>query len=110
MSEKRKDSKGRILRTGESQRTDGRYQYRYKDVYGERRSIYDWDLHSLRAKEKEIQKQISEGVSYFDGNIPLGSLIDKAFTLKRKLDGFNEGNDDPLFANCKDIKNILFAY
>jgi len=83
LSEKRKDSKGRILRTGESQRTDGRYQYRYKDVSGERRSIYDWDLHSLRAKEKEIQKQISEGVSYFDGNIPLSSLIDKAFSLKR---------------------------
>jgi len=83
LSEKRKDSKGRILRTGESQRTDGRYQYRYKDVHGERRSIYDWDLHSLRAKEKEIQKQISEGVSYFDGNIPLSSLIDKAFSLKR---------------------------
>lgn len=83
MSEKRKDSKGRILRTGESQRSDGRYQYRYKDINGERRTIYDWDLHLLREKEKEIQKQLSQGVSYFDGNIPLCDLIDKAFTLKR---------------------------
>ena len=83
MSEKRKDSKGRILRTGESQRSDGRYQYRYKDIHGERRVIYDWDLHSLREKEKEIQKQLSEGVSYFDGNIPLCELIDRAYALKR---------------------------
>lgn len=83
MSEKRKDSKGRILRTGESQRSDGRYQYRYKDIHGERRVIYDWDLHSLREKEKEIQKQLSEGVSYFDGNIPLSELIDRAYALKR---------------------------
>ena len=29
MSEKRKDHKGRILRTGESQRKDLIYQYRY---------------------------------------------------------------------------------
>ena len=34
MSEKRKDHKGRILRTGESQRKDLIYQYRYKDVQG----------------------------------------------------------------------------
>ena len=83
MSEKRKDSKGRILRTGESQRSDGRYQYRYKDINGERRTIYDWDLHSLREKEKEIQKQLADGVSYFDGNLPLCDLIEKAYALKR---------------------------
>ena len=29
MTEKRRDNKGRILRTGESQRTDGRYLYKY---------------------------------------------------------------------------------
>ena len=28
MSEKRRDSKNRILRTGESQEADGRYKYR----------------------------------------------------------------------------------
>ena len=31
---KRRDNKGRLLRTGESQREDGRYMYRYKDPYG----------------------------------------------------------------------------
>ena len=40
MSEKRKDSKGRVLKTGESQRKDGRYQYRFADRYGERHTVY----------------------------------------------------------------------
>ncbi len=32
MSEKRRDSKGRILRNGECQRKDGLYQYDYVDM------------------------------------------------------------------------------
>lgn len=35
MSEKRRDHKGRILMTGESQRKDGRYLYKYVDSFGE---------------------------------------------------------------------------
>lgn len=35
MSEKRRDNKGRILKTGESQRKDGRYLYKYIDSFGE---------------------------------------------------------------------------
>nr|WP_330413563.1 integrase DNA-binding domain-containing protein [Coprococcus sp. AF21-14LB] len=34
MSEKRRDNKNRILRTGESQRPDGKYMYRYVDANG----------------------------------------------------------------------------
>lgn len=34
MSEKRRDSKNRILRTVESQEADGRYKYRYIDANG----------------------------------------------------------------------------
>ena len=33
MSEKRKDNKGIVLKDGESQRPDGRYQYRYTDIF-----------------------------------------------------------------------------
>lgn len=44
MAEKRKDSKGRILRDGESQRKDGRYRYQYKDSKGVRREVYSWKL------------------------------------------------------------------
>ena len=64
MSERRKDSKGRVLRTGESERKDGLYQFRYEDISGKRQTIYDRDLNELRKKEKEIQKQLDEGVSF----------------------------------------------
>ena len=50
MAEKRRDKKGRILRKGESQRTDGRYMYRYMDYSGEYQTVYsqrlvETDLH-----------------------------------------------------------------
>ena len=44
MSEKRRDSKNRILRTGESQEADGRYKYRYIDANGKRKTVYSWRL------------------------------------------------------------------
>ena len=53
----RKDNKGRNLKTGESQRPDGRYMYRYKDeLTGKRVTIYDMDLASLREQEKKSIK------------------------------------------------------
>ena len=84
MSEKRKDSKGRILKTGESERKDGLYQYRYKDISGVRRTVYASDLKELRSKEKEIEKSLQQGVSLFEGNIPLSELIDRVFSVKQK--------------------------
>ena len=44
MSEKRRDRKGRILRRGELQRNDGKYEYRYYDEKGVRRSIYSLEV------------------------------------------------------------------
>ena len=44
MSEKRRDSKGRVLRNGESQRSDGKYMFRYTDGTGERHTVYSWKL------------------------------------------------------------------
>ena len=84
MSEKRKDSKGRILKTGESERKDGLYQYRYKDINGERRTIYERNLQDLRKKEKEIELRLSQGISYYDGCITLRDAMDKVFSIKRK--------------------------
>ena len=56
----RKDNKGRNLKTGESQRPDGRYMYCYKDeLTGKRVTIYDMDLASLREQEKKINKDIA---------------------------------------------------
>ena len=42
MAEKRQDNKGRVLRAGESQRSDGKYEYKYADSNSERHSVYSW--------------------------------------------------------------------
>ena len=75
MSEKRRDSKNRILRSGESQRKDGRYAYKYTDTFGKVQFVYAWKLVptdktpagkrediSLREKEKDIQKDLADGI------------------------------------------------
>lgn len=75
MSEKRRDSKNRILQSGESQRKDGRYAYKYTDPTGKVQFVYAWKLVptdktpagkrddiSLREKEKEIQKDLDDGI------------------------------------------------
>lgn len=64
MSEKRKDNKGRTLRTGESQRKNLIYQYRYTDIRGKRQTIYSSNLKELQEKEKTIQKQLDDGIDY----------------------------------------------
>lgn len=83
MSEKRKNHKGRILRTGESQRKDLIYQYRYTDIRGKRQTIYSSDLKELREKEKEIQRQLDDGIDYAAGNITMIALLERYISLKQ---------------------------
>ncbi len=76
-----KDNKGRNLREGERQKKDGRYEYRYRDIYGTMRSIYSWRLTEadpqvkgkkhckcLRELEAEIKKDVSDGIDTFTSN------------------------------------------
>ena len=51
MPKVRKDNKGRNLRPGETQRSDGSYMFVYK-LGKKKKYIYDFDLASLRAKKK----------------------------------------------------------
>ena len=83
MSTKRKDHKGRILKTGESQRKDLIYQYRYTDFRGKRQTVYAPTLQELRQKEKEIQKQIDDGIDYEAGQITVIELLEKYISLKK---------------------------
>lgn len=83
MSEKRKDSKGRVLKTGESQRKDLLYQYRYTDAMGKRITIYAPDLQELRAKEKQIQKDMDDGIDYRAGEISVLDLVGRYVSLKQ---------------------------
>ena len=83
MSEKRKDKKGRVLRTGESQRKDLIYQYRYTDIHGKRQTIYSSDLKELREKEKRIQAWADEGLDYAAGNVTVTELVERYISIKQ---------------------------
>ena len=52
MSVKRCDNKNRILRNGESQRSDGRYAYVYVD--GKQKFLYSWKLELEKTERKTI--------------------------------------------------------
>ena len=83
MSQNRKDSKGRVLRTGESQRKDLIYQYRYMDVHGKRQTVYSSDLKELREEEKVIQKNLDEAIDYAAGEITVRALVERYIGLKK---------------------------
>lgn len=86
MSEKRKDNKGRILRIGESQRKDLIYQYRYTDIRGKRQTVYSSNLKELREKEKEIQKQLDDGIDYAAGKINVIQLLEEDVIRRNPFD------------------------
>ena len=69
MPNKRKDNKGRLLRTGESQRKDLTYMYRYTDMRGKRQCVYADDWNKLREKEKKIQLDTLQGLDISGGDI-----------------------------------------
>ena len=99
MSDKKRDKKGRILRPGERQREDGRYEYRYKDAQGNTRSIYSWKLvetdklpagkkweASLREMEKKIQRDLEDGINGYAGaRTPLNSFFEAYMETKYEL-------------------------
>lgn len=83
MAQKRKDKKGRILRTGESQRSDLTYQYRYKNLQKKWQYVYAPTLEELRQKEAAIQKDISDGIDYAAGRITVIELLERYISLKQ---------------------------
>lgn len=81
--ERRKDSKGRVLRKGEDERKDGRYQYRYTTFKGKKGYVYAATLQELREKETQIERDIRDGIDYSEGNITVLEMIDKWLQIKR---------------------------
>lgn len=84
MAEKRKDKKGRILKTGESQRSDLTYQFRYKQYpKGKWNYIYAPTLEELRQKEVAIQQELNVGVNYAAGKMTVIELLERYISLKQ---------------------------
>ena len=82
---KRKDSKGRVLKSGESQRENGSYQFRYNDIHGKRRYVYAKSLDELRQKEKNIQRDIADGIDTTGAEITAIDLLKKYANTKQFL-------------------------
>lgn len=86
MANSRKDSKGRVLRTGEAVRSNGLYQYSYTDPYGKRRYIYAKTLVKLRQKEDELIRDRLDGIhSYIARDLSLNDLFDKYMNTRKDL-------------------------
>lgn len=83
-TEKRKDTRGRVLRTGESQRPDGSYQFRWSEG-GERRTRYAPTLEALRQKEDEIARQRLLGRLSTGGSATVGQLVERHMLLRPNL-------------------------
>ena len=95
MSEVRRDNKGRKLFNGESQRKDGKYEYKYHDAWGKRKTVYSWKLTptdrvpsgkrddiSLREKIKQIQKDLNSNITPDGGNFSVLELVEKYISQK----------------------------
>lgn len=98
MSDKRRDNKGRILKTGESQRKDGRYAYKYIDTFGKPQFVYAWKLvitdktpagkredTPLREKIKELEKDLLDGIDTIGKKMTVCQLYEKHTNQKRNV-------------------------
>lgn len=94
-NEKRRDSRGRLLRENEIQEKSGRYRYRYIDLYEDLREVYSWKLDvydktpegkrdglSLREKEKEIQVELFNQRSPNGSKLTVKMLVERYVSLK----------------------------
>lgn len=85
MNRKRKDKNGRVLRSGENQRKNGTYDFRYTDGHGKVRCIYAKTLDELRKKEEAVHRDMADGIDYAAGEITVIELVDRYMNLKRHL-------------------------
>lgn len=84
---KRYDKKHRLLKTGESERPDGYYQYRYTDRKGKRHTFTAGTLEELRRKEEQISRDKSDGIRAEARNVMLDDMFELWSRLKRGLKG-----------------------
>lgn len=99
-STKRKDKDRIVLRKGECQRPNGSYDYRWTDQFGKRHVIYGKTLEELREKEKEVDRDISDGIKAEKRNTTINELFDLWCHIKRGL-------KDNTFQNYKYMYNTF---
>lgn len=91
---KKRDTKGRVLRPGESQQKDGRYRYTYY-IKGKQYCFYSWKLEdtdrvplgkrpciSLRSQIKELNKSRERGIAFRGDNLSVLNLVEKYLDIQ----------------------------
>ena len=117
MKEKRRDSKGRILHTGESQRTDGKYLYKYVDAFGNTKYVYAWRLtptdptpkgkrekSSLRELEQQIRRDIEDGIDSTGKKMTLCQLYAKQNAQRANVKKSTQKQREQLMRLLKEDK------
>lgn len=82
---KRKDKARIVLKTGEGQRENGSYYFRWTDSKGNRHYVYAKTLDELRYKEEQIAKDKSDGIKAEARYTTLNDLFDLWTVVKRGL-------------------------
>ena len=80
---RRRDPKGALLKTGESYRKDGRYEYRYSDFKGKRHSIYAQTLFDLRQEEERVDAANKIDENYIAGGITVLQLVERYISIRQ---------------------------
>ncbi len=104
---KRKDNRNRLLKEGEYQRCDGRFEYRWIDSFtGQSRSIYSWRLNEtdtapvgkkhgkpLREMEREVREKEARGINSFSAEkTTLNDLFNTYMELSTHLKDTTRAN------------------
>ena len=108
----RRDSKHRILHTGESIRANGKYQYKYM-VDGKAKFLYSWRLVptdpqpvgkqpclSLRELEKMVQQDLDSKLDPMGKKMTVNELIDRYLQTRT-------GVKPNTLINYKFVKNLM---
>ena len=82
---RRKDSKNRILKEGEYERSNKTYEFKWTDKTGKRHSIYAKTLEELREKEIDILRDTLNGIKVNGKNLTVNDFYKKWESLKRGL-------------------------
>lgn len=83
--ERRKDNRNRVLKEGEYQRSNGTFEYKWRDKRGKRHSIYAKTLEELREKEIDVLRDVLDGIRADKSDLTINDLFGLWVQLKRGL-------------------------
>ena len=90
---RRKDSRGRVLKDGESYRnSDGLYMYRWTDKLKKRHYVYAPTLEALREKEEQIAHDLIKGIKVGENNVTVDDIYEMWKADKQGLKETTFGN------------------